>query len=322
MDQAKISTTEVVHDVFPYLVEYKDARIERLAGTNQISPGFDPTTKVNSKDVILVDKIGLSARLYLPSNETTSNEKLPLVMYFHGGAFIIASSAEPLYHNFCNNLSRSANALVVSVDYRRAPEFPLPIAFDDGWAAVQWVAAHASGDGPENWLNKQVDFNKVFLIGDSAGATMAHHLAPEVVEHLSPFKICGIGLIHPYFWSSKPIGLERFDPVRRDLVNKWWEYVCPSDKGSDDPLINPFGDGAPSFDQVKCEKMLVLVAGKDILRDRGRLYYEAMLKHRNVDYFETLGEDHVFYLFNHQSEKAKVVMSKLASFINTIDGCN
>ncbi|KAL2932150.1 putative carboxylesterase 2 [Bienertia sinuspersici] len=222
-------------------------------------------------------------------------------MYFHGGAFLIASPAEPLYHKFCNTLAGSANALIVSVDYRRAPEHPLPIAFEDAWTTIQWVAAHVSGSGPEDWLNQRVDFNKVYLVGDSAGATMAHQLAPRVVDSLTQIKIHGIGSIHPYFWGSNPIGLERADPVRN--------------KGSDDPLINPFVDGAPSFDKVVCEKMIVLVAEKDILRDRGRLYYEAMLKHRKVEFFETLGEDHVFHLFNPQLEKAKVLMSKLASFI-------
>ncbi|XP_021726203.1 probable carboxylesterase 2 [Chenopodium quinoa] len=304
MDPSSVSTKrEVAHDVFPYLVEYKDGTIERLAGTNHVPPGFDPTTRVTSKDVVLVPNTCLSARLYRPTDVTTC-EKLPIVLYFHGGAFLIASPAEPVYHNFCNLLSGSANALVVSLDYRLAPENPLPTAFDDAWAAIKWVAAHANESGPEDWLNQGVDFNKFFLAGDSAGATMAHHLAARMVEIIDQFKIYGIILIHRYFWSSKRIGLEQADPVRKELVDKWWEYVCPSDKGCDDPLINPFVEGTLSLDQITCEKMLVLVAEKDILRDRGRLYYEAMSKHKKVEYFETLGEDHVFYIFNPHVGKA------------------
>ncbi|KMT04486.1 hypothetical protein BVRB_8g181520 [Beta vulgaris subsp. vulgaris] len=317
MDLPNISTkSNVAHDVFPYLIEYKDGTIERLAGTNQAPPGFDPTTRVTSKDVILVSDTGLSARLYHPMTTTITNEKLPLVLYFHGGAFLIASPAEPLYHNFCNNLARSTKALVISLDYRLAPEYPLPIAFNDAWEAIQWMASHVTEDGPEDWLNQKVDYNKVFLLGDSAGATMAHHLASRVSRFSSQVKIHGIGLIHPYFWGSNPIGLERADPVRKELVDKWWLYVCPSNKGCDDPIINPFVDKVPSLDQFVCERMLVLVAEKDILRERGRLYYNAMLKHKKVEYFESLGEDHVFHIFNPHSEKAKVLMSKLASFIN------
>lgn len=320
MDSSKTSSKskpEIAHDVFPYLVEYKDGTIERLAGTNHVPPGYDPTTKVTSKDVILVPETSLSARFYRPLAASFSeNNKLPIVLYFHGGAFLIASPAEPVYHTFCNLLAESANALVVSIDYRRAPEYPLPTAFGDAWAAIHWMAVHVNGGGPEDWLNQGVDFNKVFLVGDSAGATIAHHLAPRMVSLSSQVKVHGIILIHPYFWGSKPIGLERADPVRKELVDKWWEYVCPSNKGCDDPLINPFVDGAPSFDQVMCERVLVLVAEKDILRDRGRLYYDAMLKHRTVEYFETLGEDHVFHIFSPHSENAKALLSKLSYFIN------
>ena len=56
-----------------------------------------------------------------------------------------------------------------------------------------------------------------------------------------------------------------------------WDFVCPSDKGNDDPLINPFVDGAPSLEDLKCEKVIVIVAEKDILRDRGKLYHEKLV---------------------------------------------
>lgn len=313
---SSFTTKEVAHDIFPYLVQYKNGTVERIAGTRQVPPGFDRQNDVVSKDILLIPETGVSARLYRP----TANEKLPLVIYFHGGAFLIASPAEPLYHNFCNALAGSARALVVSVGYRLAPEHPLPAAFDDTWAAIQLIAAHASGDGPELWLNKGVDFGRVFLTGDSAGATLIHH-ASFHVGLLGWVRIRGIALIHPYFWGKDPIGPEGADPVRKSMVDTWWEYVCPSDKGCDDPFINPFANGAPSLDMVYCDKMLVMVAEKDILSGRGRIYYDAMVKSKNnnmVELFETLGEDHVFHIFNPHCEKAKELMQKLASFINAL----
>jgi len=308
---------QVAHNVFPYLIEYKDGSIQRLAGTQQAPPGFDPSSQVTSKDVLLQPETGVCARIYRPEAVPT-DEKLPIVIYFHGGAFLIATPAEPLYHGFCNAFSGSAKALLVSVDYRLAPEHPLPAAFDDAWAVVHWIAAHAGGGGPESCLNEGADFQRVFLSGDSAGATLAHHVASGVGLP-TQVRIEGIALIHPYFWGTNPVGSELSDPGRKAMVDKWWEYVCPSDKGCDDPLINPFSDGAPSLDGVECERMLVMVAEKDILRDRGRMYYDAMVRSKirlKAEFYETTGQDHVFHLFNPNCGEAKELVSKLASFIN------
>lgn len=311
---------EIAHDISPYLIEYSDGTIERQ-GTERVPPGFDPQTGVTSKDIIIIPETGVSARIYRPTVSITTNQKLPLVLYFHGGAFVIASPALPYYHNFCNSLVGSTNAVLVSVDYRRAPEHPLPAAFDDAWAAIQWVAAHAAGDGPEGWLNEEVvDYNRLFLAGDSAGATMVHHIASQIGgSGLDKwFRIEGIILIHPYFWGRDPIGSQTTDP-RRQMVDRWWLYVCPSDKGCDDPLINPFSDGAPGVDRVICERMLVLVADNDVLKDRGRLYYDAMSMKREkgkVEFYVTQGKDHVFHIFDPGCDEAIELRRKVTSFIS------
>lgn len=103
------------------------------------------------------------------------------------------------------------------------------------------------------------------------------------------------------------------------MVDNWWMFVCPSDKGCDDTLINPFTDGAPSVAGLACDKVLVIVAEKDILRDRGRLYYERLVKSDwpgKAEIVEVEGEDHVFHIFDPSSQKAKSLIKRLACFIN------
>ncbi|GMY28621.1 probable carboxylesterase 2 [Fagus crenata] len=320
------SKAEVSLEVPPYLRVYKDGTLERLAGTQVAPSGFDPQTKVESKDIVIIPETGVSARLYrLINNSDDDHKKLPLVLYFHGGAFCISSTSDPFYHNSLNALVADANFIVVSVNYRIAPEHPLPAAYEDCWAALNWVASKAGHDEP--WLKDKADFERVFLVGDSAGANIAHHLAIRAMNNSdllagnNLIKLIGIGLINPYFWGEKPIGLEVTDPVRKSMVDKWWDYVCPSDKGGDDLLINPFVDGAPSLANLACQKVFVIVAEKDILRDRGKFYYEKLVNSEwrgKAEMMEIEGEDHVFHIFDPTCQKAKILIQRLASFINQL----
>ncbi|KAJ4837894.1 hypothetical protein Tsubulata_806552 [Turnera subulata] len=313
------TTKEIILDIFPYLRVYKDGTVERVAGTEVVPAGVDPKTDVLSKDIIIVPETNVSARLYRP-NSINNNQKLPLLVYFHGGAFCIASAAEPSYHNSLNQLVSKANIIIVSVDYRLAPEHPLPAAYEDSWTALRWVASNAAAAENEGWLKDHADFDRVFLAGDSAGANIAHHMAlraknPDPDRKLN---LQGIILIHPYFWGKDPIGVESED-LRKALVESWWEFVCPSDKGCDDPYINPFVDGAPSFQGISCDKVLVCVAENDILSSRGKLYYESLVTsgwQGRAEIVETKGEDHVFHIFNPDCDNARALIQRWASFIN------
>ncbi|KAL5558892.1 hypothetical protein UlMin_035103 [Ulmus minor] len=315
------TTTEVSLEVFPYLRLYKDGTLERLAGTQVAPAGLDPQTGVLSKDVVIIPETSVSVRLYRP-NIVKPGQKLPIAVYFHGGGFFISSIADPVYHNSLNRLVNDANIIVVSVGYRLAPEHPLPAAYDDCWAALHWITSHSVGTdrGEESWLADYVDFDRVFLAGDSCGANIAHHMVCRVTESDPKLKISGIVMIHPYFWGKKPIGSEVKDTFRREMVDRWWFVVCPSEKGNDDPLINPFADGAPKLEGLTaCRRILVLTAEKDILRDRGWLYYEKVRKSAwggKIEIEETEGEDHIFHILNPNTDESESLINRLASFIN------
>ncbi|KAI3792136.1 hypothetical protein L2E82_06006 [Cichorium intybus] len=74
----------------------------------------------------------------------------------------------------------SAQTIIVSVDYRRAPEYLYPAQYDDSWEAIKWVASHATRDGTEPWLNDYADFERVFFGGESACANIAHHMGMRI----------------------------------------------------------------------------------------------------------------------------------------------
>ncbi|OVA10450.1 Origin recognition complex [Macleaya cordata] len=319
------TNTEVAYEVPPYFRVYKDGRVERFVVYQDefVPPSLeDPKTGVSSKDVVIVPESGVSARLYLPKithqPHPQEHKKLPLLIYFHGGAFCVRTAFTPRYHNYLNSVVAEANVVAVSVDYRRAPEHHLPVAHEDSWAALQWVLSHSNGQGPETWFNDHADFDRVFLAGDSAGANIAQNMA--IRAGVNGFKLSGVILIHPYFWGVEPIGSEGNDMNVKEKVDKLWLTLCPSTTGNDDPLINPASD--PNLSSLGCNKVLVCVAEKDILRDRGWFYYETLGKSGwggVVEIMESEGENHVFYLLNPSSENAVYMMKRLVSFLNEDD---
>ncbi|KAL6963985.1 hypothetical protein U1Q18_034990 [Sarracenia purpurea var. burkii] len=311
------SISEVAYEIAPFIRVFKDGRVERLWGTEICPPAIlDPETSVQSKDVLVVADTGVAARLYKPKT-TTPGQKLPLIVYIHGGAFFIQTAFSPIYQRFLNLLVAESNAVVVSVNYRRAPEHPLPTAHDDSWAAVKWVVSHSGGNGEEEWLRDLADFDRVFFLGDSAGGSIAHNMGIRVgLEGLDVGTVAGIILVHPNFWGKDPIGGEVTDMGVRAHIEKIWAVACPTSSGVDDPLINPVKD--PKLSSLGCTKVLVIVAERDVFRRRGWFYYEALGKSGwggKVEIMETEGEDHIFHLKNPNSEKVIEMVKGIVYFM-------
>jgi acetyl esterase len=108
----------------------------------------------------------IPVRIYRPQSAAPT-AKLPLLVYFHGGGWVIGDIET--HHTMCQRLSESGELVVVSVDYRLAPEHRFPACVDDCWAATVWAAANAAAIGAEG--------SKVAVGGDSAGGNLAAVMA-------------------------------------------------------------------------------------------------------------------------------------------------
>ncbi|CAL9172191.1 unnamed protein product [Musa hybrid cultivar] len=281
------ASNEIALELVPIIRIYKDGRIERLDADVHLPPSVDTATGVASKDVPIA--AGVTARLYLPAVDSPS--KLPVFVYYHGGGFCIGSASSSIYHVFLNTIVSTASVIAVSVDYRLAPEHLIPAAYEDAWCALRWVASHAEG-GPEPWLAKdRTDFTRLFLAGDSAGANIAHNVAMRVAAEglgVGGARVESMVLLHPYFWGTTRLPL------------------------------NPLADVAPSLAGLGCRRVMVAVAEKDTLRDRGRAYFEALRKcgwGGEAQLWETQGEDHVFFLFKPGCNEVSLLVKRLVSFL-------
>lgn len=314
---------ELLHDYPPLVRTYKSGRIERLLGTATVPAGDDPATGVSSKDVTLFP--GVSARLFLPTAalEAGQNRRLPVLVYVHGGGFMIETAFSPTYAGFLNALCSDAGALAVSVDYRRAPEDPLPAAYDDSYAALQWVLSHSHSHpagAADPWLAEHGDFEKVVLAGDSAGANIVHNMLLRHAEEEEP--IWKAILIHPFFWGTTDVGPRSKEPQAMAGVEKNWKIVCPGTSGIDDPRVNPVAESA-AMARVRCEQVVVCVAGADFLSEWGRAYYKALAGSGfagRVEVVESEGEGHVFHLLKPGSAEALAFIRRLAAFIRPGSG--
>lgn len=141
-----------------YALSVPDARDAYIAASEILEVPRAPLGRVEDFAIPSFDGTPLPARLYAPSHAT-----LPVLLYLHGGGFVIGGLET--HDSLCRQLALRSGAAVVSLDYRLAPEHRFPVAVDDSWAAMRWLADKGDTLG--------LDRSHVAVAGDSAGGTLA-----------------------------------------------------------------------------------------------------------------------------------------------------
>ena len=203
----------------------------------------------------------LDYRLYRPDTPGPH----PMVCYFHGGGWVLgaADSDDP----FCRELCVESDSIVVSVDYRHAPEDPFPAAAHDAWAGLQWVAANAESLGGRP--------GPIVVAGWSAGGNLAAGVSQRARDEGGP-ALCGTLLITPVTDGSKPYPSldENADGyiLTKGLMNWFWDHYAPDVSDRSDPLASPM----LASDLGGLPPTAVFTAEFDPLRDDGDAYAAAL----------------------------------------------
>lgn len=298
-----------------HLAEFLDRKF--LANAN-------PVDGVFSFDVIIDRATNLLARVYRPVDaeegspsitdlqKPVTSDVVPVILFFHGGSFAHSSANSGIYDVLCRRLVGLCKAVVISVDYRRAPENPYPCAYEDGWTALKWVNSRI-------WLQSRKDSKvHIYMAGDSSGGNIVHHVALRAAE--SEIEVLGNILLNPMFG-----GQERTESEKR-LDGKYfvtiqdrdwyWRAFLPEGEDRDHPACNPFGPRAVRL-EGKFPKSLVTVAGLDLVQDWQMAYAEGLQKagkEVKLLYREkaTIG----FYLMPN-NDHFFTVMDEIKSFVNS-----
>lgn len=224
----------------------------------------------------------LPARLYLPGDRVDGIR--PVIVYYHGGGFVIADL--DAYDAAPRALAKKTGAIVVSVDYRRAPEHKFPAAHEDAFAAYQWVIANAVQWGG--------DPTRVAVAGESAGGNLAANVAIMAREKglLAPahmllvYPLAGNDLMTlSYQENVKAV------PLNKPMMEWFIRHALKSPADQQNPMINLVAadlSGLPSA--------TVITAELDPLRTEGRLLAERLKVAGNeVSYRNFEGVTHEFF---------------------------
>ncbi|KAL7238010.1 hypothetical protein ACSBR2_004166 [Camellia fascicularis] len=233
-------------------------------------PSSKPINGVSSSDITVDPSSNLWFRLYLPSSSSSYSSStttlLPLLIYFHGGGFLSSAANSKTYDLLCRNLAAHLQVTVASVNYRLAPNHRYPSQYDDGFETLKFIDAHNYAVLPSN-----IDLNRCFLAGDSAGGNIAHHVAVRYGRHeFEKLNIIGLVEIQPFFG-----GEERRSDRNHEAVS-----------------------GGDVSAAVKFPATLVVVGGGDPLQDWQRRYVEGLKKSgKEVKLIEYPNAFHGFYIF-------------------------
>lgn len=306
---------------------HKDGHVDRPQIMPCVGTSLAPELGVTCIDMIIDKYTNIWARLYVPNaTKHKQHHHLPLLLYFHGGGFCVGSPSWTCYHQFLSKLASSTNCVVASVNYRLAPENPLPAAYHDGAKALPWLLRQQELN---EWWAKKCDFSRVFLGGDSAGANIAYNVALRA--QTAPFGIKGLVLIQPFFGGEARTHSERYltQPPRSALTlaasDAYWRMSLPSGADRDHPWCNP-----RAAELVRGVGVMVCVAEMDILRDRNLEFCESLRNGggggggggRRVEVVVCKGVGHAFQILDKSplsQTRTHQMISHINDFVNT---CN
>jgi acetyl esterase len=245
-------------------------------------------------EVRLLATQNYALRVYRPVRDQT----LPALVYFHGGGWTIGDLDS--HDVLCRQLALGAQCVVVSVDYRLAPEYPFPAAVEDCFAATRYVAENAA----------KLKISGIAVGGDSAGGNLAATVALLARDAGGPALAFQL-LIYPA--TDQRGGTASYERnaegylLTRDAMQYFRRAYLPNEKDWTDWRASPL----LAKSHANLPPALVITAGYDPLLDEGRAYADRLsAAGNNVTYREFADMVHGFILFGGVVDTANAAVAE------------
>lgn len=325
----------VVEEIEGLIRVQRDGQVQRPPIVPTVPCTFALQPGLLARDIVIDKATNLWARIYVSTTGSCSSAtKLPLLVYFHGGGFCVGSASWCCYHEFLANLAAKSNCVIVSVNYRLAPESRLPAAYEDGFNALMWVKQQATDlnqcqtSTEHKWWSSRCDFSGLFLAGDSAGANIAYHVALRLEQGTAkPLCLKGTILVQPFFGGEARTSSEKHaDNIANSALtpsasDTYWRLSLPCGANRDHPWCNPLANGLRHDQLVRLPtSMLVCVSEVDILKDRNLELCNALVcMGKKVEVAAYKGVGHAFQVLESTQlsrTRTNELISRISSFIN------
>jgi len=244
----------------PPIYSLSPAEARSLLARAQSIPVGKPSTQIEDIDLPVGPTGSVPVRIVRPADGAAV---LPVVMYFHGGGWILGD--RDTHDRLIREIAVGAEAAVVFVDYARSPEARYPVAIEQAYAATRYVADNGAG--------LRVDPLRLAVAGDSVGGNMAASVTLMAKQRRGP-KIALQLLFYPVTDAGfDTLSYTRFadGPWLTKRAMQWfWDAYLPDSASRNEPTATPLN---ASFDQLAgLPEALVMTDENDVLRDEGEAY--------------------------------------------------
>jgi acetyl esterase len=211
--------------------------------------------------VVATSSVSVPVRIYRPYQAVANG---PVAVFIHGGGWVFGDLES--HDGLCRTLAQASGVVIVAVDYRRAPETPFPGPLEDCLAVMDWLADHGSEVG--------VDGARLAVVGDSSGANLAAAVAALARDaghpHVS-IQCLAYPATDPLL-STASYAEHAEDPFlsRDEMAWYWDQYTTPQQRADVRAAVGL------NRNMVGLPPAVVVIAGRDPLRDEGIVYAQAL----------------------------------------------
>ena len=277
------------------------------AGTKAMTQSVEPVLKtvdmlvpLSAQDNEAGNSDPLPVRLYYPENPKKVDGATPAILFFHGGGFVLCDL--DTHDNMCAVLCNASGSVVVSVDYRLAPEARFPAAPEDAYRALLWLHQEAQILG--------INGNAISVCGDSAGGNLAALLClltrdrhgPAIEKQLLIYPV-----ISPKCDTPSQHNLKEGLFLNREQMLWFWQHYLGDNANAQTPYVDLLSANLNNLPPA-----VIITAQYDPLHDEGKLYADKLIAGGNtVKYTDVPGQIHGFCSFTDQVPQAKEVLHSL-----------